>query len=148
MASWKDSIVCCSIINHDFIHYLIGYVYSEWKPCTQVNHNVNSIELNSWNSRFFVQQCHKSLITTIYCLFSFIFTLLACLDCHIIMLSLIPKLKRMHWFTNLLRLIQMMKIDSINVIYSINQNFITTLLLFMVCLSTGKLRLLVDVWRS
>lgn len=34
---------------------------SEWNPTSAFNHSRDSIELNSWTARFFVNECRKSL---------------------------------------------------------------------------------------
>jgi len=32
----------------------------EWKPGTEIDHSFDSVELNSWTSRFFVSECRKN----------------------------------------------------------------------------------------
>lgn len=35
--------------------------HSEWSPTLAINHSNDSVELNSWTARFFVNECRKSL---------------------------------------------------------------------------------------
>ena len=36
-------------------------LFSEWKTGTEIDHGFDSVELNSWTARFFVNECRQSL---------------------------------------------------------------------------------------